>query len=173
MDNLASTHAAFNNSNLQYCRNAIIDNICNCMTDRVAANHAAIQLVNETWNKSLTELICHLHPLDTVASSCRAALHKLETAKGKVFGGDCLAGNVVMQMKKLRYKDGKGDPRGFNDFLDTEHLPMGLIPRYRGNRLHIYAVPHLWKICRALPSIPAVSADRNSVMRWFARGTVG
>ena len=37
----------------------------------------------------------------------------------------------------MRYKDGKGDPRGFTVFLETEGLPRGLLPRYRGNCLHV------------------------------------
>lgn len=40
-------------------------------------------------------------------------------------------------MNRLRYKDGKGDPRGFKAFLDKKKLPLGIIPRYRGNRLNI------------------------------------
>ena len=31
----------------------------------------------------------------------------------------------------------KGDPKGFVTILDEHGLPRGLIPRYRGNRLHI------------------------------------
>ena len=45
-------------------------------------------------------------------------------------------------MNKMRYKNGKGDPRGFTTFLYNERLPCGIIPRYRGNRLHI-----LFHIC--------------------------
>lgn len=30
-----------------------------------------------------------------------------------------------------------GDPKGFAIFLDDHNLPRGLLPRYRGNRLHI------------------------------------
>lgn len=30
-----------------------------------------------------------------------------------------------------------GDPKGFVTFLDQHELPRGLLPRYRGNRLHI------------------------------------
>ena len=40
-------------------------------------------------------------------------------------------------MNKLRYKNGKGDPRGFVAFLDDRNIPRGVLPRYRGNRLHI------------------------------------
>lgn len=48
-------------------------------------------------------------------------------------------------MNKMRYKDGKGDPRGFLIFLGNEGLPRGILPRYRGNRLHI-----LFHICGVL-----------------------
>ncbi len=41
-------------------------------------------------------------------------------------------------MNKMRYMDGKGDPRGFTIFLNDKNLPLGLIPCYRGNRLHIF-----------------------------------
>ena len=40
-------------------------------------------------------------------------------------------------MNKMNYKDGKGDPRGFKEFPDSEELPRGLISRYRGNRFHV------------------------------------
>jgi hypothetical protein len=53
-----------------------------------------------------------------------------------------MAGNIVVQMDKIRYKDGKGDPKGFISFLNDNHLPRGILPRYRGNRLHI-----LFHIC--------------------------
>jgi hypothetical protein len=43
----------------------------------------------------------------------------------------------------LRYKDEKGDPRGFTTFLRQQNLPLGLLPRYRGNRLHV-----LFEYCR-------------------------
>ena len=126
----------------QNCCHEIINNISNTLTDRVAVNHAAIQKINETWDKSLNELNCHLHPLDTIASSCRAALKALETEKGQLYGKDCMAGNLVLQMNKMRYKDGKGDPKGFTTFLDDHKLPRRNMPRYRGNRLHI-----LFHIC--------------------------
>ena len=42
----------------------------------------------------------------------------------------------------LRFKDCKGDLRGFKAFLEVKNLPRLLIPHYRGNRLHI-----LFKIC--------------------------
>jgi hypothetical protein len=140
---LAEVYSSFY-MNLDYeaCRRCMIANIANTMTDCAAVNHATIVRVCEIWGKTLNELNCHLHPLDTIASAARSALKELENGKGKLFGRDCIAGNIVVQMNKFRFKDGKGDPRGFVNFLDDEGLPRGLIPRYRGNRLHI-----LFHIC--------------------------
>ncbi|KAK2142560.1 hypothetical protein LSH36_941g00059 [Paralvinella palmiformis] len=108
------------------------------MSDRFAANHAAIQPVNKEWMKSSNELNCHLHPLDTIASSTRAASKKIDgTVTGHLHGKDCFAANAVLQMNKLRFNDGKGDPKGFVLFLISNGLHKGLIDRYRGNRLHV------------------------------------
>ena len=41
----------------------------------------------------------------------------------KVWGTDCVAANIVLQLNKMWYKDVKGDPRGFATFLDAEGLP--------------------------------------------------
>jgi len=137
IDELAKVYSSFYFCDYQDCRKSIISNISNVMTDRAVVNHAAIQRISESWGKPLNELNCHLHPIDTIASSCRTALKTLETSKGHVFGKDCMAANIVLQMNKLRYKDGKGDPKGFTTFLEDVNLPRGLLPRYRGNRLHV------------------------------------
>ena len=138
VNQLSETYCFFNEEeDYQETRSTIIKNISNVLSDRCAANHAAITIVNSEWNKSLNELNCHLHPLDTIASSMRAALKKHNAVKGKIFGNDCHAANIVVQINKLRYKNSKGDPRGFVAFLDEHHIPRGVLPRYRGNRLHI------------------------------------
>ena len=127
----------------QSTRDKIIANKSNSLTDCVAANHAAIELVNSSWHKTLNELNCHLHPLDTIATKTRAALKQCEhNVAGKVWGKGCIAGNIVLQMNKMQYKNGKGDPRGFTTLIYNERLPCGIIPRYRGNRRHI-----LFHIC--------------------------
>ena len=110
------------------------------MTDRCAANHAAIRLLNEEWDKSLNELNCHLHPLDSFSTSVRSALAKLESSQkisSQLYGSDCVAGKIVLQMNKLRYKGGKGDSCGFNIFLENQNLKLSIVPRYRANRLHV------------------------------------
>nr|XP_047136623.1 uncharacterized protein LOC124813509 [Hydra vulgaris] len=142
IDELAFLYSDFHNCDYQESRTNIIKNISNSMADRVAANHAAIQLINSSWGKVLNELNCHVHPLETIATACRSALKSIEKNKGVLFSKDCIAGNIVLQMNKMRYKNGKGDPKGFTIFLNEMKLPKGLIPRYRGNRLHI-----LFHIC--------------------------
>ena len=142
IDHVAETYSNFHQLQFQDCRTKIIENISNTMSDRAAVNHATIEKVNLRWDKQLNELNCHLHPLDSISSACRSALKSLETTKGHLFGKDCIAANIVLQVNKFRYKDGKGDPNGFKVFLTDNQLPKGLIPRYRGNRLHI-----LFHIC--------------------------
>ncbi|KAK0065977.1 hypothetical protein Bpfe_004774 [Biomphalaria pfeifferi] len=53
-----------------------------------------------------------------------------------------MAANLVLQINKLGFINSKGDPKGFVCFLIKNNLPKGLVPRYRGNRLHI-----LFHIC--------------------------
>ncbi|XP_065639645.1 uncharacterized protein LOC136072368 [Hydra vulgaris] len=137
VDHLAFVYSDFYLRNYDECRQLIIKNISNTMSDRVAVIHLTISKVSATWGKTLNELNCHLHPLDTIATECRSALKCLETEKCELFGNDCLAVKIVLAMNKMRFKDGKGDPEGFVTFLDHKKLPRCIIPRYRGNRLHI------------------------------------
>ena len=68
INSLAKTYSNFHDDSYQSARTKIISNISNTLTDRCAANHATIQLLNEIWDKTLNELNCHLHPLDTIAT---------------------------------------------------------------------------------------------------------
>jgi hypothetical protein len=137
IDYMAFVYSDFYQSNFDECRNSIIENISNTMSDRVAVNHLTISKVCATWGKNLNELNCHLHPLDTIAVSCRSALQSLESESCQLFGNDCMAVKIVLAMNKMRFIDVKGDPKGFVNFLDENDLPRSIIPRYRGNRLHI------------------------------------
>ena len=142
---LALLYSDLHGIDYQDCRATIIGNISNTMTDRAVVNQATVRRIEQRWDTDLHQLHCHLHPLDTIASSCRSALKKLEKERGTLFGNDCMSGNIVLQMNKLRYKDGKGDPKGFAIFLDDNKLPRGILPRCQGNRLHI-----LFHICGKL-----------------------
>ena len=137
---LANVHAHFNGGDAHESEKAIIQNISNTLTDRSAANHATVQLLNESWEKELNEWNCHLHPLDSISQEVRTALKNFEkehNLTSQIWGHDCMAGDIILQMNKMRFKDGKGDPRGFKAFLDQEGLPRGILPRYIGNRLHV------------------------------------
>ncbi len=79
----------------------MVSHIINTMTDRVAVNHATIVRLEDTWGRSVNELNCHLHPLEIIASSLRSALKNTETEPGKLFGKDCVAGNIVLAMNIL------------------------------------------------------------------------
>ena len=177
-DNLANVHAYFTGEEQQDSKQKMIENISNTLTDRCAANHAAIQLVEQAWNKSLNELNCHLHPLDSIATKTRSALRKCEgdipgVDKG-LWGKDCVAANIVLSMNKMRYKDAKGDPRGFVTFLQNENLPRGILPRYRGNRLHILfricgiLIQHYEKFKTFLQKGTACGGLRNSLLNDFS-----
>lgn len=93
-------------------------------------NHASINQLSQIWGKSLNELNCNLHSLDSIASATKSALKTLEKEKGSLYGSDCLAENLVMQFIKFRYKDGKDEPKNFKNFLDDEGLPRGILCRY-------------------------------------------
>ena len=88
MDELARTYSNFHHAEYQDFSRKITENISNTTTDRVAVNHAAIQRINENWDKSLNEINCHLHPLDTIASYCHAAIKPLETGRGQSYVKD-------------------------------------------------------------------------------------
>ena len=53
-----------------------------------------------------------------VASATRTALKNMADSRGKLFGKECIAANIALAVNKLKYKDDKGDHRGFIDFLE-------------------------------------------------------
>ena len=170
IDHLSATYSKFTHTDLQTNHRNIINNMSNCMMDRVAANHAAIVLVNEAWHKTLNELNCHLHPLDTIASSSRSALRKLESEKGKLFGNDCFAANIVLQMNKMRYKDGNEGPTWlqvvspFWEVAAWVHTQVSRKPAAR-------AVSYMRQISREARRHVAISAMRNYRMWRAADGS--
>ena len=142
LDNLASVYSSFLGEDFKESCDKLITNISNTITDRCVANHAIVTLLNKTWGKKLTELNCHLHPLDTIAKDVGKELKQVEKEcgldkDGKLYGVESLAERIVLVVNKLRYKDGPGYPKGFKAFLESNGLPRGLLPRNRGNRLHV------------------------------------
>lgn len=116
-------------------------------------------ILNYHGEKNLNELNCHLHPLDTIASKTRSTLKAMEPADvGKKL---CLSHQLILAINKFRFKDGRGDPKGFTTYLDNAGLPRGLIPRYRGNLLHI-----MFHICGKL------HCHRDFFLKLFEESTV-
>ena len=84
VDNLSETYSKFHTLDFKQCCQQII-NISNTMTDRAAVNRSTVLKIEEAWGKSLNELNCHLHPLDTMASACRQGLKPLQQKKGLLY----------------------------------------------------------------------------------------
>ena len=108
----------------------LIQNITCTMTDRAVVNHATISKLNVMWNTKLIETNCHLHPLDSMANKVKEALSSSQETDG-----ECLAAITIHKLSKLRFKDNRGDPKGFKMFLESKNLPLSLLPRYVGNLL--------------------------------------
>ena len=96
IDNLAKVYCHFNEgTEFPVVSQDLIEKIDNSLTDRCAANHATIQLLNQTWDKTLRELNCHLYPLNSLSTKARSALKKvkgrlkLQVPEKKLFGSDC------------------------------------------------------------------------------------
>ena len=139
VDHLATVYSEYHGISYASTRKQLIANITNTMTDRAAVNHKTVTLLEAHWKKTLNELNCHLHPLETISRESCSALKRCESRAlvSKLFGSTCVAAKIVLAVNKLRYKHAKGDPKGFVDFLKRSGKKRGLIPRYRGNRLHI------------------------------------
>jgi len=74
--------------------------ILSTLTDRVAANHATVVLLEGHLGRALLELNCQIHPLDGLANAARS----LETQMGlttKAFGSDCQVAIVLQLISKL------------------------------------------------------------------------
>ena len=137
LEDAASVYADWSGHDKSEVLSSVYHNISSTMTDRVAVNHCVVQQLEKTFQKPLLELNCNVHPLDSVSSKVRTVLKAESSAKSNTFGSDCAAANVVMGVSKMRYKQGKGDPRGFKSFFKARGLPMKELPRYVGNRLHV------------------------------------
>ena len=108
--------------------------------DRVAVNHCVTEELCGVFGKQLYELNCNLHPLDGVSLAARKALSahdKVTKITSSIYGFECKAANLVRAVSKLRYKAKSGDPTGFVTFLKSKDLPVGIILRYVGNRIHV------------------------------------
>ena len=96
VEHLASVHYTFHDNSedtmaIKDIYKIMSSHITCSLTDRAAANHAAIRIVNEKFGTTLIEVNCHLHPLDSIANKCKSTLKSLETSKTHFFGSGCRA----------------------------------------------------------------------------------
>ena len=140
ISDVVQTYALFNGEDELVVKGKVLSHIKNTLTDRVAVNHCVVQKLQDDLNIELLELKCNVHPLDGIAHKCRSSLKKYDAdhnIKGDTYGSDCCAANLIYSISKMRYKQGKGDPVGFKQFLRQENIKPGMIVRYVGNRLHV------------------------------------
>ena len=81
-----------------------------------------------------------MHPLDGIAKRCTDLLKvydKEYNITSDTFGNSCCAVSFMYAMTKMCFKQGKGDPGGFKQFLRQENIKPGIIVRYVGNRFHV------------------------------------
>ena len=137
---IARIFSMYHNLDYLHCKSTITSNLKNTLSDRVAVNHCVVQSLQSSLNTELLELKCNVHPLDGIAKRCTSMLKaydKEHNIKSDTFGRDCCAVNFICAVNKMRYKQGKGDPAGFKQFLRQEGIRRGIIARYVGNRFHI------------------------------------
>ena len=81
-----------------------------------------------------------MYPLDGIAKRCTDLLKvydKEYNITSDTFGNGCCAVNFMYAMTKMCFKQGKGDPGGFKQFLRQKNIKPGIIVRYVGNRFHV------------------------------------
>ena len=79
-----------------------------------------------SWRKpsaKLVELNWNVHLLESLTSKARTALKTDSDAKEETLRIDCAAVEVIYGLHKLRYKQGKGDPKGFKAFFKSKGIP--------------------------------------------------
>ena len=99
-----------------------------------------MQQLQTAFEIELLELKCNIHPLDGIAKKCTNILKAYDrdnNITSDTFGRDCCAVNFIITMNKMRFKQGKGDPSGFKQFLRQNNIKPSIIIRYVGNRFHV------------------------------------
>ena len=75
-----------------------------------------------------------------MAKQCNTSLklygteHNIENS---TFSRECCAVDFIYAICKMRYKQGKGDPAGFQKFMRQANFKPGIIVWYVGNRFNV------------------------------------
>lgn len=106
----------------------VTSSITGIVTDRCVVNHAVVSLLEETYKHDIVEMKCQVHPLVSVATGANKALYNFDKSKefkSEVYGNYSSSVNLIQALCKMRFKNGKGDPKGFKEFLCRKYLPAG------------------------------------------------
>ena len=120
IDTTATTYSECYNTNKDDTKNEMIGNISNTLSDRAAVNHCVNKEFSDTAGRIITELNCNVHPLDGLAQSTKKVIREIENQhniKGKCFGKDVAAVNLIHAISKMRWKSGSGHPGSFKSFF--------------------------------------------------------
>ena len=140
LDDITQTFSMYHRSDPVEMHESVIGKMKSTLSDRVIVNHCVRVQLEEKFNIELLELKCNVHPLDGLASEARKTMKSLEATfdvKGNVFGREAAAVNLTYGLSKMRYKNGKGDPKGFKQFMKMQNIKSKMIVRYVGNRMHV------------------------------------
>ncbi|KAK6183327.1 hypothetical protein SNE40_010829 [Patella caerulea] len=125
LQDITNSYAEYKQMDKVQLHQTLINKLKSTLRDRVSVNHCVrVQLENDL-DKELLELKCNVHPLDGLASEARKSLKALDKESdfhGSFFGRDASTVNVIYGVTKMRYKNGKGDPKGFKHFMKTENI---------------------------------------------------
>ena len=133
--------------------------------------HCVVQSLQSSLDIELLELKCNVHPLDGIAKRCKDLLKvydKEYNITSDIFGSErCCAVSFMYAMTKMRFKQGKGDPGGFRQFLRQEKIKPRIIVCYVGNRFHV--VFHLAGVLYYLREKHLIYLDTSCRQRFFTR----
>ena len=131
-----------NNQNVNYDQTlaSVKLSITSTLSDRAAVNKCVARKLEEYLGHKLLDLNCNVHPLDSLSIAFKKLCREYENENevhGALLGSDSALLRVIVNLTKMRYSDGKGDPSGMIAFFRTNKLDSKLIMRYVGNRFHV------------------------------------
>ena len=137
---ITQTYSAYGGDDFVPLHKSVVGKLTSSISDRVVVNHCVNVALETKLGIELHELKCNVHPLDGLASQTRKTCQQIDKSsgfKGSLFGREGAVVNVIYSLSKMRYKNGRGDPKGFKSFLMQNKIAAKMIPRYVGNRMHI------------------------------------
>lgn len=122
--------------------------VTSAISDRAIVNHSVIKELEKYLGHEIIELNCNVHPLDSLSAAFRKLSKLFEQEHGiqaTPYYSDSILVRVVLNVSKMRFKQGKGDPNGMRAFFELKNIDRQLIVRYIGNRFHV-----LFQLCESI-----------------------